>query len=221
MRITLLCTACAGLLTPLLLSAAMADSDGLRISWENDMLTIHDDRVPGGELQTWYLEAYCRPGSTDRHWHETVIGHQTELLDASEDGRRIRLRCTLQDGVVVDHTLTAGKDAVQIEIVAHNPTDQPSQAHWAQPCVRVGRFTGHEGEEPGTAYDYLEKSFVFIDGQLQTMPTQDWATEARYTPGQVWAGTPAQPYRKWVRQLYLLGKLEHIWDMLKEWRQKS
>jgi UDP-3-O-[3-hydroxymyristoyl] glucosamine N-acyltransferase len=41
-------------------------------------------------------------------------------------------------------------------------------------------------------------------------------------PGKTWAGFPAQPHRKWVRQLYLLGKLEAIWDMLKgEWRQKS
>ncbi|MDQ3459177.1 MAG: UDP-3-O-(3-hydroxymyristoyl)glucosamine N-acyltransferase [Deinococcota bacterium] len=41
-------------------------------------------------------------------------------------------------------------------------------------------------------------------------------------PGETWAGFPAQPQRKWVRQLYLLGRLGEIWDMLKEeWRTKS
>jgi hypothetical protein len=33
----------------------------------------------------------------------------------------------------------------------------------------------------------LEKSFVFLDQKLARMPTRDWATEARYKPGQVWA----------------------------------
>jgi hypothetical protein len=28
---------------------------------------------------------------------------------------------------------------------------------------------------------------VFLDGKLARMPTRDWATKARYTPGQVWA----------------------------------
>lgn len=163
------------------------DTPPLRITWQDEILTIHDDRLPGGKLETWYLEAYCRPGSTDRDWHETVIGHETELVEADDDGRLIRLRCELGDGVIVEHTLRAGDDEVDIQIVAHNPTEQTSQAHWAQPCVRVGTFTGHGGEDEETAYDYIAHSFVFIDGELERMPTPDWATEARYVPGQVWA----------------------------------
>lgn len=31
-------------------------------------------------------------------------------------------------------------------------------------------------------------------------------------PGETWAGFPAQPYRRWVRGLYLQGKLEHLWQ---------
>jgi hypothetical protein len=32
----------------------------------------------------------------------------------------------------------------------------------------------------------LSHSFIFLDGELTRMPTQPWATTARYTPGQVW-----------------------------------
>ena len=49
------------------------------------------------------LEAYCRPGSTDRDWHETVIPHESELVLATDDGKRIELRDRLSDGVVVNH----------------------------------------------------------------------------------------------------------------------
>jgi UDP-3-O-[3-hydroxymyristoyl] glucosamine N-acyltransferase len=34
-------------------------------------------------------------------------------------------------------------------------------------------------------------------------------------PGETWAGFPAQPYRKWVRGLYLQGQLETIWQTVK------
>ena len=33
--------------------------------------------------------------------------------------------------------------------------------------------------------------------------------------GETWAGFPAQPYRVWVRGLYLLGRLETIWARVK------
>ncbi len=33
--------------------------------------------------------------------------------------------------------------------------------------------------------------------------------------GETWAGYPARPHRRWVRELYLLGRLEAIWDYLK------
>lgn len=157
----------------------------LTISWSDNMLTIRGPHVPGGEIKVWYLEAYCRPGSTDRDWQETVIGHTTRLVDASDDGRRIRLQCTLKDGVVVDHILTAGRDEVDFRLTAHNPTEQPSQAHWAQPCVRVDKFVGVPVNAQGKQ-DYLAKSFIFVDGRLARFPTEPWATVARYTPGQVW-----------------------------------
>lgn len=168
-----------GVRTPL---AADAPAEPLRLHWERNFLTISAPHLPGEEMRIHYLEAYCRPDSTDADWREhTVIGHTTELIEASEDGTRIRLRCTLSDGVTVDHVITSTHDEVDFRITAHNPTDVESQAHWAQPCIRVDRFTGADQDS------YLSKSFVFLDGELQRMPTQKWATEARYTPGQVWA----------------------------------
>jgi hypothetical protein len=161
----------------------------LTIRWDNNFLTISGERLPGREMKVNYLEAYCRPNSHTTDWgSHTVIGHKTEMVSANKQRTEIKLRDTLSDGVTVDHTIKAGNDNIDIRIVAHNLTDKTSEAHWAQPCVRVGDFTG---TKPG--YDYVRKSFVFLDGKLAMMPTKDWATEARYTPGQVWAGPGVKP----------------------------
>ena len=71
-----------------------------------------------------------------------MVGHSTSLVSASEDGSRIELRCVLKDGVVVDHIITSKSDEVDLRLRAHNPTKKTSAAHWAQPCMRVGDFTG-------------------------------------------------------------------------------
>ena len=168
-----------------LASSGLGAEETLRLAWEKNILTIEGDRIPGGKVSIWYLEAYCRPGSTDREWQETVIGHETKLHSQKDDGSEIRLRCALKDGVVVDHTIRSTSDAVDFLIEARNPTEKASLAHWAQPCIRVGDFTGTAEPEP--PYAYVEKSFVFLDGKLARMPTPDWATKARYVPGQVWA----------------------------------
>ena len=177
------CPACFGIAIGLLASSLQAADPprDLRIVWDKNILTIRGEHIPGGEVKVWYLEAYCRPGSTDRDWRETTIDHTTELVSASDDGRHLKLRCTLSDGVVVEHDIRAGEDAVDFRLTATNPTDKQSQAHWAQPCLRVDKFTGR------TQADYLEKSFIFVDGKLTRMPTPQWATKARYVPGQVWA----------------------------------
>jgi UDP-3-O-[3-hydroxymyristoyl] glucosamine N-acyltransferase len=36
--------------------------------------------------------------------------------------------------------------------------------------------------------------------------------------GETWAGVPAQPFRRWVRERYLVGQLERIWAQVKERR---
>src|SRR5262249_9175138 len=122
--------------------ARTQNAEKLTLSWAADYLTIRGDGLPKEGVRVHYLEAYCRPGSTDRDWGETVIKHKTKLISADNDGHFIKLRCTLQDGVIVTHEITAGEDEVRFELVATNPTDSASQAHWAQPCIRVGNFTG-------------------------------------------------------------------------------
>jgi hypothetical protein len=165
--------------------AADEPSHRLKVSWADDYLTISSPTLPRGSMRVHYLEAYCRDGSTDRVWEQTVIGQRTKLLAAAHDGHELTLRSTLNDGVVVDHRITTRHiddktDAVDFHLVATNPTHRESRATWAQPCIRVDQFTGLTQET------YLSHCFVYIDGRLTRLPTHPWATKARYTPGQVY-----------------------------------
>jgi hypothetical protein len=164
---------------------AAAESDrALSLGWEKEMLSIRGKHLPGGALEVWYIEAFCRPGSTRRDWHQTVIPHKTERVEASADGRRIKLRSTLEDGVIVVHEITAGQDEVDFRVVATNPTGVKSLAHWAQPCIRVDRYAGVKPER--NSEEYLPRCFLELSGSVVRLPTKPWAKEAVYTPGQVW-----------------------------------
>src|SRR6478672_5424567 len=90
------------------------------ISWNDNFLTVRG-QFPGREIKILYLEAYCRAGSTDRDWRETVIPHTTKKLAGKDDSGEIRLRDTLADGVIVDHSIIAKSDEIVFELVAHNP----------------------------------------------------------------------------------------------------
>lgn len=176
------CTALVTFIAVLTAPCWAVERDPLRLHWEKNFLTISGDQLPGGEMRIHYLEAYCRAGSTDADWvQHTRMQHATELLDASDDGTLIRLRCHVHDGLVVEHVIRSSVDEVDFQLTARNPTDKRSEAVWAQPCIRVDKFTGADQNS------YLNKSFLFLDGKLERMPTRHWATTARYTPGQVWA----------------------------------
>lgn len=163
-----------------------ADPPPLSLSWDKNFLTIRGN-FPGEEIKIMYLEAYCRSGSTDRDWGQTVIKHEARLVSISDGGKIIRLRDKLEDGVVVEHTITAGVDEVDFHVVANNPTDKPSEAHWAQPCLRVDGFTGAGKDDARELVPaYARKCFLFVDGKLARLPTEPWADKARYTPGQVY-----------------------------------
>jgi len=165
------------------LAAAEPDRT-LSLTWDKEILTIHGKHLPGGALDVWYIEAFCRPGSTRREWSQTVIPHRTELVESGRDGRMIALRSRLDDGVVVEHDIRAGRDEVDFRVVATNPTGVESRAHWAQPCIRVDRYAGTKPERSSEAY--LPRCFVDVDGKPARLPTTPWARAALYTPGQVW-----------------------------------
>ncbi len=171
------------LVSTILTLSVHGEETPIAISWEKEFLTITHRELPDSPVSIHYLEAFCRPGSTDRNWHETVIPHTTTKLKSDQQGE-IRLKNRLGDGVIVEHTIRAVPDGVSFNVRAHNPTPLVSEVHWAQPCMRVDKFVGlpmkHSGEH------YLSKSFIYVDGTLTRMPTPQWATEARYVPGQVW-----------------------------------
>ena len=159
----------------------------LRVARYGHWLVIRSPDEPNLEIRVNYLEAYCRPGSTDADWvKQTVIPHRSEVVEQSADGRSVRLRDVLADGVTVEHTITAGRGEVDLRLVARNPGPAASDAHWAQPCVRVGPFAGFPDPPNDSPTDYLGQCFVFVGGRLTRMPFEPWATRARYTPGQVW-----------------------------------
>lgn len=170
------------------------ESRDLTLTWEDNILRIHGERLPGNVVEVLYVEAYCRPNSHTTDWGKhTVIDHETKLVSASDDGKWLKLKCVLEDGVIVEHTITAAADGVDFQLVVRNPTERVSQAHWAQPCIRVGEFTGLGDPDDPSTYDYLKRSFIFLDGKLARLPTEDWATKARYTPGQVWRAPGVSP----------------------------
>jgi hypothetical protein len=169
------------------LSQILKAADTLTLTREKNWLLINGSAIPGGPVRINYLEAYCRANSTDADWMKhTVIPHTSEVVSRSPDRKILRLLDHLSDGVTVHHTITAGEDEIDFQLSAHNPTKQISEAHWAQPCVRLGDFTGFGPAQTKDDYAYVPKCFIFLHGKLERMPTRPWATEARYTPGQVW-----------------------------------
>lgn len=150
-------------------------------------LVLHGDHIPGKEIHINYLEAYCRAGSTDSDWvQHTVIKHVPESILLSEDKVSLKFRDKVSDGVVVDHEIVATSEEVTFRIHAQNLTSAVSEIHWAQPCIRLGDFTGF-GNKGKDIDDYLPKCFLFVDGQLARMNTiVPWSKKARYVPGQVW-----------------------------------
>lgn len=160
--------------------SAPAQGAALQIEWLDNMLTISGLDVPGEKIETWYLEAFCRKGSTHRKWEETVIPHTTRLVSASEDKSRIQLESTVDGGVTVTHDIKAKVDCVTFELVISNTNDAPVDIEWAQPCMRVDRFTGM-GKE-----DYVANCFIFTQDGLVMLDKTQRTENAIYKGGQVY-----------------------------------
>jgi len=149
----------------------------LQISWEKNILTVTGD-FPGGKIETWYLEAYCRSGARDRAWNETVLKHTTEKI--SDDGVSITLLDKIQGGVEVTHRITAGRGEIDFQVEAVNRGTDYVDAQWAQPCVRVGPFTGCDKTT------YVPRSFIFVNEKRAFLDQIRRSEEAIYKGGQLY-----------------------------------
>ena len=169
---------------PLLLagicSLTAASTAGLTLAWTNNMLSISGPEIPGGKVDIWYLEAFCRSGSTHRDWHQTTIPHKTELVSADNNGKRLRLRTVVEPDIEVLHDIRAGKDDVDFRLTLKNNGKQFADVQWFQPCMRVGRFTGRNQT------NYITKSFIFTGRGLTVLDKTQRSEEAIYHGGQVY-----------------------------------
>ena len=165
-----------GCFGPLTVPAA----EGLTISWTNEMLTIRGDRLPGQKVDIWYLEAFCRSDSTHRDWHQTVIPHRTELVEASADGHFLELVTTVEPRVEIKHEIRAGQDEVTFQVEMVNRGDEFADVQWFQPCMRVGEFTKRTQE------DYWPRSFIYTRNGFTTLDQTRRTEDAWYRGGQVY-----------------------------------
>jgi hypothetical protein len=155
-------------------------AEPLRLAWTNNMLTISSPALSGTNVQIWYLEAFCRSGSTHRDWKQTTIPHRTELLRADENGQGLLLRTTVEPSVEVTHDLRVSRDEVEFRLQVVNKGAEPVDVQWFQPCLRVDRFSGR------TQSNYIERCFIFTKDGLTTLDHTRRTEEARYRGGQVY-----------------------------------
>lgn len=157
-------------------SAAVAQ---LRVSWTNNLLTLSGPNVPGGQLDVWYLEAFCRTGAHDRDWRQTTLPHKTTLL-TNDNNRVLRFRTVVQPDVEVTHVVTAGVDEIDFRFTLANRGAGDVDLQWFQPaCIRVEKFTGC------VQSNYTAKSFIFTERGLTTLAATRRTEDARYRGGQV------------------------------------
>ena len=170
------------LISTLLISLFAQLASALEISWTNNLLTVTGTNVPGGKLEVWYLEAFCRSGAHDRNWNQTTLPHKTTLL-TNENNRILRFRTTVQPNIEVQHVVTANVDELDIRFTMTNRGKEDVDVQWFQPaCIRVEKFTGC------VQSNYTAKSFIFTERGLATLDQtrRRPESEALYHGGQVY-----------------------------------
>jgi hypothetical protein len=152
----------------------------LEISWTNNLLSVTGPTLPGGKLDIWYLEAFCRSGAHQRDWRQTVLPHKTTLV-TNDANRVLRFRTTVQPKIEVDHAVTAGADELDIRFILTNRGREDVDVQWFQPaCIRVDRFTG------AGRSNYTAKSFIFTTRGLTLLDHTRRTGDALYRGGQVY-----------------------------------
>jgi hypothetical protein len=158
---------------------ASAASAQLSLRWTNNLLTISGDNLPGKALKVWYLEAFCRTGSTKREWNETRYQHKTELISSTPTLLKFRTR--VPPDVEVLHDVKVGADDVEFTFAFENRGTNAVDIEWFQPaCIRVERFTGRQQS------NYTERSFIFTSRGLTKLADTRRTEDALYRGGQVY-----------------------------------
>lgn len=157
-----------------------ANAPALEISWTNNLLSVSGVHLPGGQLDVWYLEAFCRSGAHAQAWGQTTLPHKTTLL-TNEASRLLRFRTLVQTNVEVTHVVTAGLDEIDFRFTLVNHGTQNIDLQWFQPaCIRVEQFTGCAQS------NYTAKSFIFTQRGLTTLADTRRTEDALYRGGQVY-----------------------------------
>ena len=158
---------------------AQSQSHPLAISWTNNLLTVTDSRLPGGKLDIWYLEAFCRTGAHDRDWRKTTLPHKTTLIHA--EPALLRFRTEIQPGIELQHQVRASHDELDLAFEFKNTGNSFVDLQWFEPaCIRVAQFTGC------TQSNYTSQSFIFTSNGLVKLDQLRRTTEALYVGGQVY-----------------------------------
>jgi len=165
------------LVLPLLARAA----GDMRISWTNNILTLSDARLPGGKLEVWYLEAFCRSGAGTREWRKTTLPHQTTLTWADPAGHKLKFRTVVQPNIQVLHEIQTTDDGLELRFALLNQGREPVDLQWFEPaCIRVENFTGCQQS------NYTARSFIFTAKGLTPLDQLRRTTNALYLGGQVY-----------------------------------
>jgi hypothetical protein len=157
-----------------------ASAAELRLAWTNNLLTVSSRGLPGGSIQIWYLEAFCRHGSTRQDWSLTTIPHATELLSIDPNQQTLRLRSKVQPDVEVIHQIRAGPDELDFDVTFVNRGSAFADVQWFQPCIRVDRFTNRQQS------NYTPRCFIFTKRGLTTLDRTARREDAIYRGGQVY-----------------------------------
>ena len=164
-----------------LVAGKAAAAEALTISWTNNLLTVSGPHLPGQTLDIWYLEAFCRRGSTQREWRQTTLPHTTTLLAADPAGRSLRFRTLVEPDVEVRHEIRAGADELDFRFDFTNHSARAVDLEWFQPaCIRLERFTGCAQS------NYTARSFIFTDRGLIPLDRTKRREDALYRGGQVY-----------------------------------
>ncbi len=166
------------LLTAFVAACSAFAQHPLHVTWTNNMLRITGPQVPGGYVEIWYLEAFCKSGSTHRKWDQTTIPHKTELTDPRP--HHLQLRTRVEPSIVMTHVLRTKADEVDFEVTVRNEGSEFVDVQWFQPCMRVNRFA------EANQTNYIDKSFIFTADGLQLLSKLPRTEEAIYRGGQVY-----------------------------------